>query len=86
MSVWRRFWVGLKGWFQGKNAGEFAGALLVFGLIRVMTRGLAFVCRGLRWLLRQICLCQGDEPRHGYGEPRPIKADLAKNRFLTWGC
>ena len=69
----------MKGWFERENAGEFAGALLVFGLIRVM-------CRGLSVLLGKFRLLSEGEPRHGYGEPRPIKADLAKNRFLAWRC
>ena len=82
LGVRLRFGTGLKVWVRGETQGKQAGGLLVC----VMCRGLAMVCRGLSVLLGEVLPLSEGEPRHGYGEPRPIRADLARNRFLTWGC
>ena len=79
LGVRLRFGTGLKVWFRGETQGKQAGGLLVC----VMCRGLSMVCRGLSVFLGGIMPLSEGEPRHGYGEPRPIKADLAKMGFLT---
>ena len=41
MSVWRRLWLGLKGWFERKNAGEKLSSCVVMWLVWAGRRGAA---------------------------------------------